>query len=37
MSETLARRRDTLGICYLVVSEEMMETLAPVVERLAGH
>jgi probable F420-dependent oxidoreductase len=37
MSETLARRRDTLGISYLVVSEEMMETLAPVVERLAGH
>jgi probable F420-dependent oxidoreductase len=37
MCETLLSRRDTLGISYLVVSEEMMETLAPVVERLAGR
>jgi probable F420-dependent oxidoreductase len=37
MSETLVRRRDTLGISYVVVSEEMMETLAPVVERLSGR
>lgn len=37
MRETLLRRRETLGISYIVVSDELMETLAPVVERLAGR
>jgi probable F420-dependent oxidoreductase len=37
MCETLLRRRDSLGISYVTVSEEMMETLAPVAERLSGH
>jgi hypothetical protein len=37
MCETLLRRRDTLGISYVLVSDELMEALAPVVERLAGH
>jgi probable F420-dependent oxidoreductase len=37
MCETLLRRRDSLGVSYVSVSEEMMETLAPVVERLSGH
>jgi probable F420-dependent oxidoreductase len=37
MSETLLRRREALGISYVVVSDEMAETLAPVVERLTGR
>jgi probable F420-dependent oxidoreductase len=37
MVETLQRRRDRLGISYIAVSDELMEGLAPVVERLAGH
>lgn len=37
MCDTLQRRRETLGISYIVVSDELMEALAPVVERLAGH
>jgi probable F420-dependent oxidoreductase len=37
MCETLLRRREGLGISYVTVSEEMMETLAPVAERLSGH
>jgi hypothetical protein len=37
MCDALLRRRDALGISYLVVSDEMMEGLAPVVERLAGR
>jgi probable F420-dependent oxidoreductase len=37
MCETLLKRRETLGISYVVVSDEMMEALAPVVERLAGR
>lgn len=37
MVETLRRRRETLGISYIVVGDELMEGLAPVVERLAGH
>lgn len=37
MCDTLQRRRETLGISYLMVSDELMETLAPVVERLAGR
>jgi probable F420-dependent oxidoreductase len=37
MVETLQRRREKLGISYLVVGDELMEGLAPVVERLAGR
>lgn len=37
MCDTLERRREILGISYLMVSDELMEALAPVVERLAGH
>lgn len=37
MSETLLRRRETLGISYIAVSDEMMEPLAPVVDRLTGR
>ena len=37
MCETLQRRRETLGISYIVVSDELMDALAPVVERLAGQ
>jgi probable F420-dependent oxidoreductase len=37
MCDTLERRRETLGISYIVVSDELMEVLAPVVERLAGQ
>ncbi|MGI8857713.1 MAG: TIGR03621 family F420-dependent LLM class oxidoreductase [Thermomicrobiales bacterium] len=37
MCDTLQRRRETLGISYIMVADELMEALAPVVERLAGH
>lgn len=37
MCDTLARRRDTLGISYLMVADELMEAFAPVVARLAGR
>jgi alkanesulfonate monooxygenase SsuD/methylene tetrahydromethanopterin reductase-like flavin-dependent oxidoreductase (luciferase family) len=37
MCETLLRRREALGVSYVAVSDEMMEKLAPVVERLAGR
>jgi len=37
MVEGLQRRRETLGISYIAVGDEMMEGLAPVVERLAGR
>jgi probable F420-dependent oxidoreductase len=37
MCETLLKRRETLGVSYIAVSDEMMEALAPVVERLSGH
>jgi alkanesulfonate monooxygenase SsuD/methylene tetrahydromethanopterin reductase-like flavin-dependent oxidoreductase (luciferase family) len=37
MCDTLQRRRDQLGISYILVADELMEVLAPVVERLAGH
>ena len=37
MVDTLQRRREKLGISYLAVSDELMEGLAPVVERLAGR
>ena len=36
MCATLLRRRESLGISYLMVGDELMEALAPVVERLAG-
>jgi probable F420-dependent oxidoreductase len=37
MVETLQRRRESLGISYIVVGDELMDGLAPVVERLAGR
>ncbi len=37
MVDTLQRRRERLGISYIVVSDELMEGLAPVVARLAGR
>jgi probable F420-dependent oxidoreductase len=37
MCETLLRRRERLGISYVLVGDELMEGLAPVVERLAGR
>jgi hypothetical protein len=36
MRDVLLRRREDLGLSYVVVSDELMEALAPVVERLAG-
>ena len=36
MVETLKRRRESLGISYIVVGDELMEGMAPVVARLAG-
>lgn len=37
MSDTLQRWRETVGISYVMVGDELMEALAPVVERLAGR
>lgn len=37
MCDALEWRRETLGISYIVVSDELMEALAPVVERLTGR
>jgi probable F420-dependent oxidoreductase len=37
MADELLRRRETLGVSYLVTSDAFMETLAPVVARLAGR
>jgi probable F420-dependent oxidoreductase len=37
MCETLQRRRETLGISYIMVADELMDALAPVVNRLAGR
>jgi len=37
MCEQLLRRRERLGISYLVVSDEFIDLFAPVVERLAGR
>ncbi|HEY7064742.1 MAG TPA: TIGR03621 family F420-dependent LLM class oxidoreductase [Chloroflexota bacterium] len=37
MCATLLRRRETLGISYVMVADELMDALAPVVERLAGR
>jgi probable F420-dependent oxidoreductase len=36
MCETLIARRERLGISYFVVGDELMDALAPVVQRLAG-
>jgi probable F420-dependent oxidoreductase len=36
MVDGLQRRREKLGISYIAVGDEMIEGLAPVVERLAG-
>jgi probable F420-dependent oxidoreductase len=37
MVDALQRRREKLGTSYIVVGDELMEGLAPVVERLAGR
>jgi hypothetical protein len=37
MCDTLQRRRERLGISYVMVADELMESLAPVVERLKGR
>ena len=37
MCATLIERRERLGISYLLVGDELAETFAPVVERLAGR
>jgi probable F420-dependent oxidoreductase len=37
MCDTLLRRRQQLGISYLMVGDELMEAFAPVVARLAGR
>ncbi len=37
MCAQLVARRDALGISYIMVSDELMEALAPVVAQLAGH
>ncbi|HET7036547.1 MAG TPA: TIGR03621 family F420-dependent LLM class oxidoreductase [Thermomicrobiaceae bacterium] len=37
MCAQLERRRETLGISYLVVGDELMESFAPVAARLAGR
>jgi probable F420-dependent oxidoreductase len=36
MCDQLRARRDRLGISYVLVSDELMDGLAPVVERLSG-
>jgi alkanesulfonate monooxygenase SsuD/methylene tetrahydromethanopterin reductase-like flavin-dependent oxidoreductase (luciferase family) len=37
MCEQLVQRREKLGLSYMLVSEELMDLFAPVVERLAGR
>lgn len=37
MCDQLLERRETLGISYVTVPDDLMELLAPVVERLAGR
>lgn len=37
MVEDLQRRRDEFGLSYFVVVDSNMETLAPIVARLAGQ
>jgi hypothetical protein len=36
MCQQLLRRREQLGLSYIVVSDEFMDLFAPVVQRLAG-
>jgi probable F420-dependent oxidoreductase len=36
MCEALQRTRDMLGFSYVMVSDELMDNLAPVVERMSG-
>jgi alkanesulfonate monooxygenase SsuD/methylene tetrahydromethanopterin reductase-like flavin-dependent oxidoreductase (luciferase family) len=37
MCEQLVRRREQLGLSYVLVSDEFMDLFAPVVEHLAGR
>lgn len=37
MCDTLQQRREQLGLSYILVSDEFMDELAPVVERLSGR
>jgi probable F420-dependent oxidoreductase len=37
MCDLLLQRRERLGLSYLLVSDELMDVFAPVVERLAGR
>jgi alkanesulfonate monooxygenase SsuD/methylene tetrahydromethanopterin reductase-like flavin-dependent oxidoreductase (luciferase family) len=37
MCDALLERRERLGISYFMVADELMEALAPVVERLNGQ
>ncbi|HLZ30672.1 MAG TPA: TIGR03621 family F420-dependent LLM class oxidoreductase [Chloroflexota bacterium] len=37
MCQQLVERRDRLGFSYVLVSDELMEAFAPVVERLSGR
>jgi probable F420-dependent oxidoreductase len=37
IADQLQERRERFGLSYYVVSDELLETAAPVVERLAGH
>jgi len=37
MCQTLEQRRQRFGISYFLVGDELMDTFAPVVERLAGR
>jgi hypothetical protein len=37
MCETLQARRETLGISYALVADELADEFAPVVARLAGR
>jgi probable F420-dependent oxidoreductase len=37
MCATLLKRRERLGVSYIMVSDELMEPLAPVVDRLRGR
>jgi hypothetical protein len=36
MCEQLQARRERLGLSYILVSDELMDAFAPVVERLSG-
>jgi hypothetical protein len=37
MCAQLVDRRERLGLSYVLVSDELMDAFAPVVERLAGR